>query len=397
MPRLLRSPFVAALAGGAVVAVALLALGAGATPQTRTVVEQTAVGATANAVATDGDRGPTPHDIYARAAPGVVFIRATIVQDVQSPFDLAPERQSSEATGSGFVVDGSGRILTNYHVVAGASSIGVALAGDHAVRATVVGTDPSNDLAVLRVSPGKARLHPLTLGNSDSVEVGDPTLAIGNPFGLDRTLTSGIVSALQRRIKAPNGFTIDHVIQTDAAINPGNSGGPLLDATGRVIGINSQIATGGSSSRGNVGIGFAVPINTAKAELPDLESKGTVQRGFLGIEGVTVDSTIARVAQLKTHRGVLVQDVHPGGPADRAGLRGGSAQADVGGETLAVGGDVITAVDGRSVASIEDLVNRVGDHPPGDTVRLTYRPRGGATVKTASVTLGKRPAGSAGG
>jgi putative serine protease PepD len=376
--RFVRSPFASAILGGAVVAAALLALDVGGSTHTRTIVEQAAVGGASNA-RTASDGALTPHDIYERVAPGVVFVRATVVQDVPSPFDPYGQASRSQATGSGFVVDRRGRILTNYHVVAGASRVTVAFADKRTVTARVVGTDPSNDLAVLAVDPGRARLEPLALGRSGSVRVGDPTLAIGNPFGLDRTLTSGIVSALQRQIQAPDGFTIDHVIQTDAAINPGNSGGPLLDAAGRVIGINSQIETGGSDGQGNVGIGFAVPIDTARAELPELEAHGTVRRGYLGVEGVTLTAATARAAGVDADRGVLVQSAAHGGPGARAGL---------------AGGDAITALDGRPVSSIEDLVNRVGDHRPGDTIRLTYRRPHVSGDRSCTVKLGQRPGGA---
>jgi S1-C subfamily serine protease len=376
--RFVRSPFASAILGGAVVAVALLAFDVGGSTHTRTIVEQTAVGGASNA-RTASDGALTPHDIYERVAPGVVFVRATVVQDVPSPFDPYGQASRSQATGSGFVVDRRGRILTNYHVVAGASRVTVAFADKRTVTARVVGTDPSNDLAVLAVDPSRARLEPLALGRSRTVRVGDPTLAIGNPFGLDRTLTSGIVSALQRQIQAPDGFTIDHVIQTDAAINPGNSGGPLLDAAGRVIGINSQIETGGSDGPGNVGIGFAVPIDTARAELPELEAHGTVRRGYLGVEGVTLTAAMAREAGVDAERGVLVRSAAHGGPGARAGL---------------AGGDAITALDGRPVSSIEDLVNRVGDRRPGDTIRLTYRRPHESGDRSCTVKLGQRPGGA---
>jgi S1-C subfamily serine protease len=393
MRRTLTSPLVAALTGGLIVAVAFAVVDPRRNAGTRTVVEQAPM-AMANPDSLRGQSALTPRQIYERAAPAVVYVRSTVVQDVQSPFDLFSEQQRSESTGSGFVIDDQGRILTNYHVIAGASDISVSFAGDKATRASVVGTDPSNDLALLKVAARPATLHPLALGDSAGVAVGDPTLAIGNPFGLDRTLTSGIVSALQRRIRAPNGFQIDHVIQTDAAINPGNSGGPLLDAAGRVIGINSQIATGGSGSDGSIGIGFAVPINTAKRELPELEGRGTVARAYLGVDGVTLSAALARDAGVGPTSGVLVEDVRRGSPAARAGLRGGRTQAEVNGHTLKLGGDAIMALDGRSVRSIEDLVNRVGDHGPGDRVRLTYRRPGAPTPVTVTVTLRARPSGA---
>jgi S1-C subfamily serine protease len=264
MRRVLSSSFVSALAGGLVVAGAFLGLGVTGRRSTQTIVEEAPI---ASAQASSTAAGLTPHAIYQRDAPGVVFVRANIVRKVQDPFQLFPEQERSTATGSGFLVDRSGDILTNYHLIDGADrSEGVTVQfEDHVLRrAVVAGVDQNDDLAVLRVDlDGVPSARPLRLGDSDTVQVGDPTLAIGNPFGLDRTLTSGIVSALQREIQAPNGFRIDNVIQTDAPINPGNSGGPLLDAAGRVIGINSQIATGGDGVRVSVGIGFAIPIDTA--------------------------------------------------------------------------------------------------------------------------------------
>jgi S1-C subfamily serine protease len=203
--------------------------------------------------------GLTTNDVYRRDAPGVAYVRAEVVQRSQSPFG-GSQTQRGEATGSGFVIDDQGYVLTNAHVVEGATNVTVQLGGT-TMSARVVGSDTSADIAVLKVNTAGANLHPLALGDSSSVQVGDPVVAIGNPFGLDRTVTTGIVSALQREIQAPNGVTIKHVIQTDAAINPGNSGGPLIDSSGRVIGINSQIA---STSGGSNGIAFAVPIGTAK-------------------------------------------------------------------------------------------------------------------------------------
>jgi S1-C subfamily serine protease len=223
------------------------------------------------------------------------------------------------------------------------------------------------------------------------VQVGDPMIAIGNPFALDRTLTTGVVSALQRQISAPNGFTISNVIQTDAAINPGNSGGPLLDAAGRVIGINSQIATGdgtGAGGGGNVGIGFAVPINTAKKVLPQLKQNGRVQRAYLGITGVTIDKSLDRL-NLASQSGVLVQSVSPGSPAAKAGIRGGDAQTTLNGSSVQLGGDVITKIDARSVGSMDDVISAIADKKPGDSVTIQYLRS--KTSKTATVTLTQRP------
>src|SRR3954451_13256831 len=284
--------------------VSLFDLGGGHT-STRTVVQQAPLrGQDASGT---GESGLTPREIYKRDAPGVVFIRAQVVERTDSRFDFGfPQEQRGEATGSGFVTDRDGTVLTNAHVVANATKVTVQFADKQVREARIVGHDESTDLAVLKVDGAtRAELAPLTLGSSASVQVGDPTIAIGNPFGLERTLTTGVVSATKRTIQAPNGFEIDGVIQTDAAINPGNSGGPLLDATGRVIGINSQIATGGSGG-GNVGIGFAVPIDTAKRLLPELKRTGRVDRGFLGVDAATIDKSLASGLNLSVDQGVLV-------------------------------------------------------------------------------------------
>ncbi|HEX8083058.1 MAG TPA: trypsin-like peptidase domain-containing protein [Solirubrobacteraceae bacterium] len=263
----LRSLALAGVIGGAVAAGAVgvaVAAGAGDDGDTRAAAVAAPVAAAPSALSRDLDA----EAIYAREAPGVAFIRS---YGVTTPTPFGPQQGVSE--GSGFAVDGHGDVLTNAHVVDGAQRITVRIGPGtgRTVSARVVGKDESHDLAVLRVDPAKVQLDALPLGDSNTVRVGDQVLAIGNPFGLDRTITAGIVSALQRRIPAPDGAAIDHVIQTDAAINPGNSGGPLLDRAGRVIGINSQIATGQDGGDSNVGIGFAIPIDTAKAELPALE------------------------------------------------------------------------------------------------------------------------------
>jgi S1-C subfamily serine protease len=306
-----------------------------------------------------------------------------------SPFEGEEPRGGGVATGSGFVVDGEGRILTNNHVVEGASKITVKLGSSNATHgAEVVGTDPASDLALLKVDAPSDQLHPLALGDSSEVRVGDPVVAIGNPFGLDRTVTSGIVSALQRQIQAPNGFSINHVIQTDAAINPGNSGGPLIDAAGNVIGINSQIATGGGG--GNVGIGFAVPINTAREVVNEIEQNGKVEHAYLGINGGTITPELAKAVNLPVDKGVLLAEVVKGGPADEAGLRGGSTEATIEGARFELGGDIITEIDGEPIASMEDLIDIVDAARPGDEMELTVLRQG--ETKTIAVTLGNRPA-----
>jgi S1-C subfamily serine protease len=350
---------------------------------TTTVVQQ----APLQGQATSGDGGLTPRDIYKRAAPGVVFIRAQVVEDTQSPFDFGfPQQQRGEATGSGFVLDKKGTILTNAHVVAGATKVTVQFADKRVVDAKILGRDESTDLAVLHVDARQSELTPLPLGSSRDVQVGDPTIAIGNPFGLERTLTTGVVSATKRTIQAPNGFEIDGVIQTDAAINPGNSGGPLLDATGRVIGINSQIATGGNGN-GNIGIGFAVPIDTAVKLLPQLKA-GSVDRGFLGVDALTIDKSLAQL-NLPVDQGALVQTVTPGGPADRAGIQGGNIVAQLGSNAIRLGGDIITAVDGRKIRTSDDLATTVASRKKGDKVKVDIVRDG--SKRTVQVTLAARP------
>ncbi|MFN2612493.1 MAG: S1C family serine protease, partial [Solirubrobacterales bacterium] len=296
----------------------------------------------------------TVNQIYERDAQGVAFVQAEKTQNVQSPFDLFPQQQHSTATGSGFVIDTGGHVLTNNHVVDGADKVTVKVGDGATVDAKVIGSDPSSDVALLQLSGDHSNFHPLQLADSSSIEVGDPVVAIGNPFGLDRTVTSGIVSALQREISAPNGFSISDVIQTDAPINPGNSGGPLIDSSGRVVGINSQIETGGG--QGSVGIGFAVPSNTARDVVDQLLSTGTVKRAFLGVSGTDVTPDLAQAVNLPVDHGALVQQAYPGGPAARAGLRGGETQATVGGQPVALGGDIIVKVNGKDVQGMDDVV-----------------------------------------
>ncbi|HST54823.1 MAG TPA: trypsin-like peptidase domain-containing protein [Solirubrobacteraceae bacterium] len=392
MKRLFFVPFISALLGGALVVGVIAAFGDLGRSQKTVTQIQAAPLAPSNA---SQQKSPalTPHQIYERDAPGVVFITSTIVQQTQSPFDLFPgQSQQGQATGSGIVIDDNGTILTNWHVVENAVKVTVTLGNNKTVDATVAGKDPSNDLAVLRIRTDGLTLHPLALGDSSSAQVGDPVLAIGNPFGLDRTLTTGVVSALQRKITAPNGFTIDNVLQTDAPINPGNSGGPLLDAAGRVIGINSQIETGGTS-QGSVGIGFAVPINTAKAEIPQLEKGGTVRGAYLGLTSLTIDGSLSAL-NLPVKQGALVQSVQSGTPAQKAGIRGGSLNGSSASGQVAVGGDILTSIDGQRVNSSEDLGSVISKKKPGDTISigvLRANGNGGYDPKTVKVTLGSRP------
>lgn len=395
MRRTFAIPFIAALVGGAVVAAVVAAFGGLGSSSTRTVTTvQSAPLAPSNAAQVS--KGLTPHEIYVRDAPGVVFVTSTIVQQGESPFNPFGEggetQRQGKASGSGIVIDGNGTILTNYHVVENAVKVQVSLEKGQNVDAQVVGKDPSNDIAVLRISPEGLKLHPLTLGDSSKVQVGDPVLAIGNPFALERTLTTGVISALQRQITAPNGFAINHVLQTDAPINPGNSGGPLLDAAGKVIGINSQIETGGSGG-GSVGIGFAVPINTAKSEISQLEKGGTVRGAYLGLTSLTIDGSLSAL-NLPVKSGALVQSVQHGTPAEKAGIRGGKVSGSTENGTVGLGGDIIVSFGGKAVTGSEDLANDVGAKKSGDKVSiglLRANGKGGYEHKTVSVTLASRP------
>jgi S1-C subfamily serine protease len=350
---------------------------------TRTIVEASPLGGTGMATTkTSRERALTAREIYKRDAPGVVFVRARSLQTQASPFDLQ-QRVANVSTGSGFVIDREGNLLTNAHVIAGATDIRVTFSDQQTVAARVVGRDEDSDLAVLSVEPKGLELRPLELGDSSSVQVGDPTVAIGNPFGLDRTLTTGVVSAKQRRITAPSGFSIDNVIQTDAAINPGNSGGPLIDAGGRVIGINSQIATAGSG--GSVGVGFAVPIDTAKAVIPELQAHHMISHAYIGIHGEEVADPMVSMdsGTDAASAGVRVEGVDAGGPAARAGILGADAVQQG-------GGDVILGVDGTPVRSMADVDDVLARHRPGDGVAVRLR-RDGREL-TVQVELAERPA-----
>jgi S1-C subfamily serine protease len=380
--RMLAALAAAAVLGGAV-AVGAVALLGGLEGDT-TVVTETAA-AKSPGLAPASTTGLSVNEIYERAAPGVVRVNSTSnTTSSTGPFSTPGQ----SALGSGFVIDKTGHIVTNYHVVEGADEVTVSFSNRDTVKAEVVGTDPSTDLAVLRVDVSATALTPLPLGNSDKVEVGDPVVAIGNPFGLDRTVTSGIVSAVQRLITAPNRFTIDHVIQTDAAINHGNSGGPLLSSRGQVIGVNSQIETGDTAS-GNVGIGFSVPSNTVKDVVAQILETGRVDHAYLGISGQDVTPDVADKYNLGVKKGVIVGSVTNDSGADKAGLKGGTMQVVVAGETYVLGGDIVVSFDGEKVSSIEQLRDAVAAHKPGDKVKVViYRD---AHKTSVTVTLGRQP------
>jgi S1-C subfamily serine protease len=387
------APGLAALAaavvvGGAVVAVIEASRGGSSSPApaaapstasapgTGSVVSSTSVVVGAGTIAR----------IYRERSPGVVDITSTITSNSSSPFGGS---QTETASGTGFVLDRQGDILTNDHVISGARSIHVSFADGTDTTGTIVGTDPSTDLAIVKVNVPSSKLQPLPLGSSSTLPVGSWVVAIGDPFGYDRSITAGIVSGVGRTIEAPNGFTIDNAIQTDAAINHGNSGGPLLDMNGRVVGITAQIADSGVNA--NVGVGFAVPIDTAKRVIPDLESGTTIARGWLGVQAQTVDQALAATTGVGAKSGALVTGITSGSPAASAGLKGGSHVASVDSLAVCVGGDVITAVDGKPIASVADLQNAISERAPGDTVKLSVTHANG-TTGTVSVTLAKRPA-----
>jgi putative serine protease PepD len=334
----------------------------------------------------------TIHQIYERAAPGVVQVTATQVTRVPDPFFdpfgfTGPQTETQQVLGSGFVIDKAGHILTNYHVVRNATRVEVSFSNDERLPARVIGRDASTDTAVLHVTALPRALTPLQLGDSDLVNVGDAVVAIGNPLGEDRSITSGIVSALQRSIVAPNGAPIDHVIQTDAALNHGNSGGPLLNARGEVIGVNSQIETAGGG--GNVGIGFAIPINTVKSVTAQLIAHGVVVHPYLGVEARAITPGIARLFRLPVAHGLLVGAVCRPSSAARAGLRGAREEVTVAGDTWPLGGDILVAADGVTLGSVERLRSLVDEKKPGDSLRLEIV-RGDKSM-TETVKLGRQP------
>ena len=374
--------FAAAVVGGALALAGASVLGVGGTT---TIREVTPEGSSASVGFAPVD-GLTPGEIYAGYSRGVVQIEATgpLASD---PFDPFPRR--SRSLGSGFVIDKSGHIVTNYHVVAGADRVGVSFSSDEAVKAQIVGVDPTTDLAVLKVNTPPRGLTPLRFGRSASVRVGDAVVAIGNPFGFERSMTSGIVSAIGRVLETPNNLAIDNAIQTDAPINPGSSGGPLLNARGEVIGVNTQITTQSGGTGGNVGVGFAVPVDTVRSVTAQILRVGRAEHAFLGVEATRLPEDIARLFNLEPTRGLLIDSIVPGSAADKAGLRAGTRVVIVGGESWHLGGDIIVAVDGEPVVTPERLRSTLAKKRPGDTMKLeVYR---GDRKLTFTVKLGRAP------
>ena len=344
-------PWLAAVGGGAVSAVVvsavLLGTGiAGNDSSAPTAAPSTPAPVTISASDAKGDLVRT---IYAAASPSVASVR------------------TGQGSGTGFLVDSNGTVVTNAHVVGQASTVQVRFNDKGAYHdAKVLSVDASTDLAAVKVDSSAVQgIRPLELADSDKAQVGDSVVAIGYPLGLDRTATSGIVSGLERQIQSPNGFSIDKVIQTDAAVNPGNSGGPLLNANGQVIGVNSQIATAAGGGDGNVGIAFAIPSNTVKQVLPELESGTQVKHAYLGLQTTTPQSGGS---------GAEIAQATPNGPADRAGLQAG---------------DIVVKVGGKSIASPDDVANAIAADKPGDKVDVTVERNG--SRHTVTVTLGQRP------
>lgn len=319
--------------------------------------------------------------IYSRVGPGVVNITSVVVER-----DFFSRPVPKEGAGSGAIIDTKGHILTNHHVIRNSNKLEVTLSDGSRWPARLVGSDPGNDLAVLKIkAPGK-KLTGIPMGDSSQLEVGQKVLAIGNPFGLGQTLTTGIISSLARSIRSESGILINDVIQTDAAINPGNSGGPLLDSNGKIIGINSAII---SPTGASVGIGFAVPINTAKRILPELISKGRVSYPWIGASVFPLIPEFSNYLGLIAERGAMIMEIVPNGPADKAGLRGGNRQVRVGNSLIIIGGDVITELNSEKVNSSDDLIRRIRDHRPGDNIKLKIL-RDGRFLRI-NVILGKKP------
>jgi putative serine protease PepD len=368
----------------AMILVGTLALGAGAgavtysvahPSSTKTVVRQVPVGSSEPAASNDT---LTPGEIYRQTYQGVVEIT------VSSPQPTPNGSQEAQVQGSGFVIDTDGHVVTNEHVVDNADSVSVRFWNGNSYKAHVVGTDPSTDLAVIKVDAPQSVLHPLTLGDSNKLRVGDTVVAIGSPFGLEETLTSGIVSALHRQMQAPNRFTINDSIQTDAAINHGNSGGPLLNSSAEVVGVNSQIA---GETGANVGVGFAVPSATVKSIANTLISSGKVEHAYLGVSVQEIPAEVA--GQLNAVEGVMITQVRSNTPAEQANLVGSTGQKTIDGQPYPTGGDVITAIDGQKMTSSEGVQQAIDAHHPGDTIQITYWRKGES--KTVGVKLATRP------
>ena len=384
-----RRPTRVLAASAALVAAAALGAGGGAAAYAAlwaddgdTIVRQiTAENGEATAAAVQSTDDLSVSEIYEQSYESVVEITVTTTSGETSPFGEAPQGQ---AQGTGFVYDDEGHVVTNQHVVGDAKTASVRLWNGETYDARVLGSDASTDLAVLDVDAPASVLEPLQLADSDDLAVGEEVVSIGSPFGLEGTVTSGIVSALHRQMAAPNNFTINDSIQTDAAINHGNSGGPLLNARGEVIGVTAQIQ---SESGGNDGVGFAIPSNTVESIVAQLLASGSVEHAYLGVSVAEIPASAA--SDLGTATGVEITEIRDDAPAAAAGLRAASGSETVDGQSYPTGGDVITAVDGEAVTTSAELQRAIDAKRPGDSVSITYTRDGQS--ETVEVTLGTRP------
>jgi putative serine protease PepD len=347
---------------------------------TRTVIRPAAQAADTATPAASTSESMSVSEIYEKAYKSVVEI--TSISSQSTPFG---QEEQAQGQGSGFVYDAEGHIVTNQHVVDGVETVSVRLWDGSTYDGTVVGSDPSTDLAVVKVDAPANVLEPLALGDSDDLTVGEPVVALGSPFGLEGTVTSGIVSALHRQMTAPNNFTINDSIQTDAAINHGNSGGPLVNGAGEVVGVNAQIE---SESGGSDGIGFAIPSKTIESIVPQIIADGSVEHAYLGVGVAEINRSVAE--ELGIPAGVQLTDVRAGGPAAEAGLKAATGSANVDGQSYPTGGDVITEVDGNAITTGAELQNAVDAKKPGDSISITYTRDGQS--HTVEITLGTRPA-----
>jgi len=387
-------------AAGAGIALAVASAFGGLGTTTTVVKQSTETPTSLQTSSTTGGKVLTTAEIYERTAPGVVQVTTkSIVKSQANPlFPGQLQSQVQEALGSGFVIDKQGHIVTNYHVVNGAKSIEVLFSNNVTTKATVVGTDESTDLAVLKVNVSPSALTPLSFGNSSPVEVGDPVVAIGNPFGLDRTATLGIISAIYNLADSSTSSPLTSPVtnfaipafQTDAAINHGNSGWPLLNSLGQVIGVNSSIVNTGSVDQGNVGIGFAIQSNTVKQVVAQILKNGNASHAYLGVEIKAITPELASLYRLPVKEGLLVGQVTKGSGAAKAGIKGGTRDVTVSGNTYSIGGDIIVAADGANVgSSAGKLLTIIAKHKPGDKITLEiYR---GDKKMAVTVTLGNRP------
>ncbi len=321
-------------------------------------------------------------ELYQRLAPGVVNITSTVLEQ-DFFFNVVPR----QGAGSGAVIDPRGYILTNHHVIEDARKLEVTLNNGKKYTATLVGSDPDTDLAVVKIEVRREELAVIPMGTSSNLKVGQKVLAIGNPFGLGQTLTTGVISSVGRMLRATSGLPVEDIIQTDASINPGNSGGPLIDSSGKMIGINTAIF---SPTGSNVGIGFAIPIDTAKMVLNDLMEKGYYAYPWIGASLMTLTRDLAEDLKLPVESGAMLVEVVQGGPADRAGLRGGRERAQVGNKIVIVGGDTIVRIEGERVTDADSAIRKVRKYRPGDRIQVEVVRWSGDT-KTHTVTLTEKP------